>query len=40
LSTVYGQDVIYLIGGDLHRGSDLVETCHNFVELVSQGMRA
>lgn len=40
LSTVYGQDVIYLIGGDLHRGSDLVTTCHSFVELVSQGMRA
>lgn len=31
---LYGQDVVLLIGGDLHRGGDLVERCRAFRELV------
>lgn len=30
----YGDDVVLLIGGDLHRHGDLVETCRRFREMV------
>lgn len=32
---VYGQDVIYLIGGALHRSGNLVESSRNFVSMVT-----
>lgn len=31
---VFGQDVIYLIGGGLHHGDSLVDTCRRFKEIV------
>lgn len=34
ISKVYGEDVIYLIGGGLHHGESLVETCRTFRQLV------
>lgn len=34
LRSFYGDDVIFLIGGDLHRGPDLVATCQRFREAV------
>ena len=34
LRTFYGDDVVLLIGGDLHRHGDLVETCRRFREMV------
>ena len=34
LRRFYGDDVIFLIGGDLHRGADLIEACQRFRELV------
>jgi len=34
LSTLYGHDIIYLIGGGLHHGSSLVETCQAFRHFV------
>ena len=38
MRSVYGNEVIYLIGGGLHRHSDdLVANCHYFRELV-EGM--
>lgn len=30
----YGSEVVFLIGGDLHRGNDLVERCRQFRQLV------
>jgi ribulose-bisphosphate carboxylase large chain len=33
----YGPDLILLIGGDLHRGGDLVQSCRRFRELVAPG---
>ncbi|MBI4617146.1 MAG: ribulose 1,5-bisphosphate carboxylase large subunit [Planctomycetes bacterium] len=33
----YGRDVVLLIGGALHRGRDLVETCRRFRGLVEAG---
>lgn len=38
LGDFYGTDVLFLIGGDLHRHGDLVETCRRFRALV-QGRR-
>jgi len=39
LRAFYGDDVILLIGGDLHRhGSDLTENCKRFLRLVSHPM--
>ncbi len=35
MSTFYGQDVIYLIGGGLYRGDDLAETCRRFRQLIA-----
>jgi ribulose-bisphosphate carboxylase large chain len=32
----YGDDVVLLIGGDLHRHGDLVETCRRFREMVEE----
>jgi len=34
LRAFYGADVLFLIGGDLHRHGDLVETCRRFRALV------
>ena len=34
LREFYGDDVVLLIGGDLHRHGDLVETCRRFREMV------
>jgi ribulose-bisphosphate carboxylase large chain len=36
LLELYGQDVVFLIGGGLHRGADLVETCRGFRRLVER----
>ena len=36
LRVFYGDDVIFLIGGDLHRGEDLIQSCGMFRELVGQ----
>jgi len=35
LRAFYGDDVLFLIGGDLHRHGDLSATCRRFVDLVS-----
>ncbi len=35
LRRFYGDDVIFLIGGDLHRGNDLKESCQRFRELLA-----
>ena len=36
MNQLYGQDVIYLIGGNLHRqGEDLIESSRRFLELVA-----
>ena len=36
LRSFYGDDVIFLIGGDLHRDADLIESCRRFRALVGQ----
>ena len=36
LRAFYGDDVIFLIGGDLHQGADLIESCRRFRALVGQ----
>lgn len=33
---VYGQDMVYLIGGGLHHGDSLVETCRKFRKMVEK----
>ncbi len=35
LRRFYGDDVVFLIGGDLHRGDDLVASCKRFRDLLS-----
>jgi hypothetical protein len=34
MRSFYGDDVVLLIGGDLHRGRDLTATCRRFRALV------
>jgi len=36
MAEVYGNDVVYLIGGDLHRHGDLVESSRSFTRLVKR----
>jgi hypothetical protein len=33
----YGDDVVLLIGGDLHRSSNLIERCGELRDLVAGG---
>lgn len=40
LRAFYGDDVLFLIGGDLHRHGDLTATCRRFRDLVSPNRRA
>jgi ribulose-bisphosphate carboxylase large chain len=39
LTSVYGDDTIYLMGGGLHRGNSLVENCRAFRRLVTEKNR-
>lgn len=32
---VYKKDIIYILGGGLHHGDSLIETCHKFREMIS-----
>jgi ribulose-bisphosphate carboxylase large chain len=34
LRAFYGDDVVFLIGGDLHQGPNLVDSCRRFRSLV------
>lgn len=36
IKTIYGNDAVILIGGDLHRGDDLIARCKTFREAVSR----
>jgi ribulose-bisphosphate carboxylase large chain len=36
LCAFYGPDVVFLVGGDLHRGTDLADGCRRFMKSVEE----